>query len=214
MAHASRRQPIKSTPTMAQVLGTKQAERQRAEADRQTKRADYEATKQARAETVQLATERGESVHQDGDRVRIARDGLAWLRLKRGLPDRYFDAGLKFRGDYETANGTGVVCSLRDGSPTGFGPRSGPTDIMLEARSNLNAALKALGSPLLKPYAIHVAGEGRMLTDPIFCTFEVKTDPDDDSKREKRVDPRRADHHYIAVTVALDILARHYGMIR
>jgi hypothetical protein len=185
---------LKHTPRMAEILAARQAQRDEQNAAREASRTEREQQRARMAETITLATNRGEDVTQDGERVRIARDGLAWLRDKRGLPGAYFFAGLRFRADYELANGTGVLSCLNDEKGGGFASGSGPSDAMLRAKDATQNALAALGTPLLHPYAIHVAGEGRMLTDPVF-------------EGDQR-------SHYVPAIVALDLLARHYGMIR
>lgn len=151
------------------------------------------------ADSVRQAAAHGAAVEAtQGGAVLIARDGLVWLLRKAVLSPIHYDAGLRFRGDYELANGTGVLSSLGgEGSHSAFGPKSGPTDAMLHARGRVLDALKGLGSPLLSPYVKLVAGEGVMLSDPVFSK-----------------DPRRVADHHLPCVIAFDILARQYGMIR
>ena len=42
----------------------------------------------------------------------ISRDGLVWAVRKGVLGALHYEAGLRFRGDYELANGTGVASCL------------------------------------------------------------------------------------------------------
>lgn len=151
------------------------------------------------ADTVRQAAAQGVAVEPvQGGAVLIARDGLVWLLRKGVLAAIHYDAGLRFRGDYELANGTGVLSSLGgEGSHSAFGPKSGPTDAMLHARGRVLEALKGLGSPMLSPYVKLVAGEGVMLSDPVFSK-----------------DARRVSDHYLPCAIAFDILARQFGMIR
>lgn len=191
---------LKPTQTMRVIVAERLAREERLRQERTQRleriRQERDEIQASIAETVDLAKARGEQVDRKEGRVRIARDGLVWLRDKRNVPAKYYDAALKFREDYERANGTGVVSCLADQSGSGGGA-SGPNDAMLRARDDLKEALAALGSPLLHPYVINVAGEGRMLSDPVFGP-----------------DPKRAEQHYIPCVIALDILARHYRMIR
>ncbi|MBS0363690.1 MAG: hypothetical protein JSR98_20130 [Proteobacteria bacterium] len=171
---------------------------------------EAEAAERARAEkldsqravdqAVRVANDRGEDVvRRPSGAAEVARDGLKWLFDKGTLFKPHYEAGLRFRGDYELAMGTGVISALADPGALGgsFGPKSGPTDRMLGGRDRMNAALKALGSPMLIAYVKEIAGEGRMLTDPVFV---------------KR--PDQAREHVLPARIAYDLLARHYGMIR
>lgn len=190
---------LKANPSMRQaaVARMERFELQRAEAAEKEsrRRREVEDMRSSIAETVDLAKARGEQVEESSGRVRIARDGLVWLRDKRQLPQRYFDAGVKFRTQYELANGSGTTSCLS--GVRGGSSDASPTDEMMTARNEAETALSALGSPLLHPYVVHVAGEGRMLSDEVFGS-----------------DPKRAEQHYIPCVIALDILARHYRMIR
>lgn len=146
-----------------------------------------------------VAVERGEEVARDGAGPLhvFARDGLMWAMRKGHIGAAHYDAGLRFRADYELANGTGVKSCLADlSSGATPGPKSGPTDAMLTARRNVKGALASLGTPLLTAYVQLLAGEGVTLSDPRFG------------------DPKRVGDHVLPCRVAFDLLARGYGMIR
>lgn len=151
------------------------------------------------AETVDLASARGEEAEvTKAGLITLERDGLMWLLKKRKILPAHYDAGLKFRGDFELANGTGVKSQLAELSGVHANPSSaGPTDAMLYARARMREALAALGTPRLHRYANGVAGEGRMLSDPVFTS-----------------DPTKAFAHLEPTIIALDLLARHYGMLK
>ncbi len=130
----------------------------------------------------------------------VSRDGLKWLADRGRIRLAHAQAGLRFRRDYERANGTGVRSGLADmgaGAARSYGPGAGPTEAMLSARDAVRAALAAVHTPLLEKYVVLVAGEGRMLSDPAFTGG----------------DSTRAREHHLACPVALDLLARHYGMV-
>lgn len=144
--------------------------------------------------------ERGEAVEvgKPGERVvLLSRDGLEWMKRKGDLGETHYRAGLRFRADYELANGTGVPsCLAAEGMGGGaFGPRNGAAQAQIVARGAVEAALKALGTPMLVPYVVGVAGEGRTLAEA--AGVEVK----------------RADEHKLPCRIAFDLLARHYGML-
>lgn len=174
--------------------------------------AELEADRRASARSEAVEGERGlaqagavaEARGEEFERVQsgpahVARDGLRWVLRKGYILPMYYDAGLRFRADYECANGTGVNSILgTERTGRGFDPAtSGPTHAMLKARDDVRAALRGLGSPLLHGYITHIAGEGRTLTDPVFGP-----------------DPKRASEHFLPCRIAFDMLARHYGMIR
>lgn len=172
-------------------------EQQRQESERNAKVEGRRGLDQARA----VAAAKGEEVtERQGGPIEVARDGLKWVRDKGTVAQPHYEAGLVFRADYELANGTGVRSCLADVGGAGagaFGPKAGPTAQMLAARDRVAKALKALGTPELHGYVTLVAGEGVMLSDPRFSR-----------------DPRHVSHHHLPIRIALDLLARHYGMIR
>lgn len=187
----------------AQAVAAMQAkaeERERVRAQQEAERAATATVQRGVAETMRLASGRGEEVALTAaGRVAVARDGLKWIRDKGYVAQPHYDAGLRFRADYELANGTGVMSCLADpGQGGAFEPhKAGPTDRMLLARGKVRDAIAAMGTPELAPYLTRVAGEGVMLNDPLF----VK-------------DPRRVSDHVLPCRIAFDLLARHYGMIR
>lgn len=174
-------------------------------ADRQRRDAEASEAKALKAgldQTERLAKARGEDTARtaDGGLEVSSRDGLTWLAGRSRIWPIHVAAGLRFRQDYERANGTGVRSGLADmatGGPRNYGPARGPTEAMLTARDAVRSALAALGTPILEKYAVLVAGEGRMLSDPAFTAG----------------DPTKAREHHLACLAALDLLARHYGMV-
>lgn len=146
------------------------------------------------------AKRKGEKVERDTPHgpVIVARDGLLWLERKGKLHPAHVRAGLRFRRDLERADSDGMIsCLALESGGGGYGPKGGATVAMLKARDDVEAALASLTSPMLRPYVVLLAGRGEMLSGPAF----VK-------------DPRRADDHLLPCVIALDTLARHYGMIR
>lgn len=187
VAVAAYRQKVREAGEVAQ-----QQQREREDAEAVATRRGIRAAKAS-------AKARGEEVEEDRDgSVVIGRDGLLWLSRKGKLHPAHLRAGLKFREDFELC-GSSMVSSLGMAGfgGTGFGPKLGATDAHLEARSSVEAALAALGTPLLHPYVILVAGLGEMLSGPRFG-----------GSRQK------AEAHLHPCIIALDALARHYGMIR
>lgn len=173
-----------------------EAERDAAERARDHVRAERHDAETHLARTEQDAQARGEEAErtQAGPLV-IVRDGLVWALRKGTIDPVHYDAGLRFRKDYETANGTGVKSCLADpGFGGAFGPKSGPTDNMLRARGLVRDALAGLGSPMLHGYVQLVAGEGCLLSDERFAG--------------------EARAHQLPCRIAFDLLARGYGMIR
>lgn len=170
------------------------------------------ASAQARAEEVEsrrhvaqvAATERergGEVEAVGGDRLTVlSRDGLRWAFRRGVLSAIAYQAGLTFRAAYERANGTGPRSSLAAaelGGGSSFGPGVGATDAQVIARGEVNRALAALGTPLLHPFVVGLAGEGDTLSSSRFVE-----------------DPRRVGEVTLPCRIAFDLLARHYGMIR
>lgn len=191
---------LASAKAVAALEAHKVALREAEEAERSSRRASAVDAAQHVDAVAKAATERGEEVapRQPGERVVVlSRDGLEWMKRKGDLGESHYRAGLRFRGDYELANGTGVKsCLASEGQVGGtFGPRNGATQAQILARGAVEAALRALGTPLLRPYVVGVAGEGRTLAEASGC--EVK----------------RADDHKLPCRIAFDLLARHYGMI-
>lgn len=150
------------------------------------------------AETATLARGRGEGVEKraSGGLDLTDRDGLMWLLRKRKILVAHYDAGIKFRDDYQLAAGPGMVSCLAERSGGG-GQGYGASAAMISARGRVKDALSSLGTPELKPYIERVAAEGQMLSEAFAAgdRFKVRD-------------------HLIPVRVALDLLARHYGMIR
>lgn len=180
----------------AMGVGRKAAERVRRAKAAQDKAEAIEAERAI--ETAKAAAARqGVAVERDAGRGKVvtARDGLHWQLRKGKIMPFHAEAGLRFRADFELAQGGGLLSCLNVGNGGGS-IGGGPTDAMLRARDRTMSALDALGTPILKPYVIHVAGMGRTLSDPVFGK-----------------DPKRADDHALPLTVALDLLARHYGMV-
>jgi hypothetical protein len=197
---AQSRRRISASAAAAEALQARLDAQARVAAQQAAERAERVAVVRGVEETVALAAARGEEAQATpAGRVTLARDGLEWIRRKGWVAQPHYEAGLRFRGDYELANGTGVLSCLADVGAGGgaFGPKSGPTDAMLAARDRVAGALAALGTPELAPYVTRVAGEGVMLNDTQFVA-----------------DPRRVSDHVLPCRIALDLLARHYGMIR
>lgn len=173
--------------------------------------AEAEAMRQEAAEREAKATEsgliaaeraakrQGVKVERDQPRGPIiaARDGLLWLVRKGKVLPVHERAGLRFRQDYERATSDGLGSSLGMQVGGGYGPKSGATEEQIRARQAVKEALASLSSPLLKPYIEEVAGKGEMLSGPAFGG-----------------DARRVSDHLLPCVIALDALARHYGMIR
>lgn len=188
-----------SAQALAAVERLKEEAREVVELQRQERRLDVREAETHLARVQEAATERGEDAErtQAGPLHVLARDGLMWAMRKGHIGAVHYDAGLRFRAAYETANGTGVKSCLADpGSASAFGPKSGPTDAMLRARGEVRDALASLGTPLLTAYVQLLAGEGVTLSDPRFG------------------DPKRVGDHVLPCRVAFDLLARGYGMIR
>lgn len=145
------------------------------------------------------ALELGVERSQTGAVHVLARDGLKWLVRKGHLNAAHERAGLRFREDWRTATGSGVVsCLAVEAGGRAFDPAtSGPTQRMLGARDRVQAALRALGTPMLHGYVQHIAGDGAMLSGPEFMA-----------------DSRRVNDHVLPCVIAFDLLARHYGHIR
>lgn len=186
-AVAAYRDKVREADTIARQ---QQAERDEAEA---------EATRRGIKATKVAAKARGELVEEErGGPVVVGRDGLLWLARKDKLHPAHLRAGLKFRDDWSRASSS-LPSSLNMDAigGGGFGPKGGVTDSQLRAREAVVEALKALGTPLLHPYVLLVAAEGEMLSGPRFG-----------GSRQK------AEAHLHPCIIALDALARHYGMIR
>lgn len=164
-------------------------------------RAERLAADRRKGETRRLAEDRGEEVAElaSGALHVVSRDGLLWMRDKRQILWSHWEAGMRFREDWAVAGRDGVGSCLGSGgmAPGAFGPKSGPSDQMLLARDKVKAAFAALRTPMLEVYVVGVAAEGRMLTDPLFGK-----------------DFRRSAEHLLPCRIAMDLLARHYGMIR
>ena len=194
------RKPLKAGAAAIAALARLQAEaREVAELERQERRGAGREMETHLLTVERESLERGEEVKRAAcGPLHVARDGLVWCRNKATIAPVHYDAGLRFRRDYETANGTGVSSCLADpGSHVAFNPhKAGATDAMLLARSEVKAALAALGTPILHGYVQLVAGEGAMLTDQRFSG------------------PKGAGDHALPCRIAFDLLARHYGMIR
>lgn len=176
-----------------------EAEREHVERAQAQERAERHDIEDGLAAVERMAAAREEEPErtQAGPLHVFARDGLMWAMRKGHISAVHYDAGLRFRGDYEKANGTGVKSCLADpGSASAFGPKSGPTDAMLRARANVRDAIASLGTPLLSAYVELLAGEGATLSDTRFG------------------DPKRVGDHVLPCRVAFDLLARGYGMIR
>lgn len=150
-------------------------------------------TKLANAETKRLAKGRGETVERsDAGGLEITtRDGMRWLLKKGRILAAHYDAGMKLREDAQLAAG-GLKSCLGDAGMAAFRGGLGPTDAMLAARDRVKAALGSLGTPMLVVYAERVAIDGDTLT-----AFEGDT-------RD----------HLLACKITLDLLARHYGLLR
>lgn len=167
---------------------------------REREEAEAAATKRGLGEAKARAEAKGEEVAEEADgRVVVGRDGLDWLYRKGKLIRPHYEAGLRFRSDFELANGSGMVSCLVLETGGSFGPKAGATDRQIRAHAAVKEALsvEALGSPLLRPYIVYVAGMGEMLSGSRFG-----------GSRQK------ADAHLHPCVIALDALARHYGMIR
>jgi hypothetical protein len=165
---------------------------------RERDEAEAAATKRGIRSAKAYAQAKGEDVVEEADgRVVIARDGLDWLYRKGKLIRPHYEAGLRFRSDFKLANGSGMVSCLALETGGSYGPKSGATDNQIAALGRVSAALASLVSPLLKPYVVYVAGMGEMLAGDRFG-----------GSRQK------AEAHLHPCVIALDALARHYGMIR
>lgn len=177
----------------AEAMAEAEAARAQAEA------AEAEATERGLIAAERAAKRQGVKVERDEPRGPIiaARDGLLWLVRKGKLHPAHERAGLRFRQDYERAMSDGLGSSLGMEVGGGYGPKSGATAEQIRARCAVNEALASLGSPMLRPYVEQVAGRGEMLNSKVFCP-----------------DERRVGDHLLPCVIALDALARHYGMIR
>lgn len=165
---------------------------------REREEAEAQATKRGLDQVKAVAKAKGEAVAEETDgRVVIARDGLDWLYRKGKLIRPHYEAGIRFRKDYELALGSGMVSCLSLESGGSYGPKAGASDQQIRAAERIDKAMVALGSPLLRPYVIYVAGMGEMLSGDRFG-----------GSRQK------AEAHLHPCVIALDFLARHYGMIR
>lgn len=165
--------------------------------EREQEAAEAVAAERAIEQAAQVAQRRGEEAERIGERgaLHISRDGLAWLARKGKLHPAHERAGLKFRDDFEVASSAGLVSALELQGGRSSGPKQGATDAQLQARDRVLRALASLGTDMLRPYVVEVAGKGEMLS--VF----VK-------------DAKRAEAHVLPCAIALDMLARHYGMIR
>lgn len=193
------RKVLKAGPVAVEVWN-KMRQEAIEEADRRAKEqeaAEAVAAERALEQAAKVAERRGEEAERVGERgpLHVARDGLAWLAKKGKLHPAHERAGLKFREDFEVATSSGLVSALELEGGRSSGPKQGATDAQLQARDRVLRALASLGTDMLRPYVVKVAGEGEMLT-----AF-VK-------------DAKRADAHVLPCAIALDLLARHYGMIR
>jgi hypothetical protein len=176
-----------------EAIAEAEAMRQEA-AEREAKATEYGLIAAERA-----AKRQGVKVERDEPRGPIiaARDGLLWLVRKGKVLPVHERAGLRFRQDYERATSDGLGSSLGMQAGGGYGPKSGATEEQIRARQAVKEALASLSSPMLRPYIEEVAGRGEMLSGPVFGG-----------------DARRVGDHLLPCVIALDALARHYGMIR
>jgi hypothetical protein len=152
------------------------------------------------------AVERVTIEDEGGERridVNLAESPLAWLRSRRGrggaplIGDAQFAAGERLRRDATRAAMTPSVTSRWDLAPTRArrdGGRLEPSDAILAARAKVERALEAVGPEL--------AG---LLLDVCFFLKGLET-----VERERDWPPRSA---RVVLGVALDRLARHYGLI-
>jgi hypothetical protein len=195
-----KRGPLRaSAEAVAALQRQKDEAREVADLQREERRGQAREMEGHLAQVTMDARARGEDVRRGAaGPLQVARDGLIWALRKGTMDPVHYDAGLRFRADYEKANGTGVGSCLADpGGRSAFNPHtSGVSQAMLVARDNVKAALADLGTPLLNGYVELVAGEGAMLTDP------------------RIGGAKHADDHKLPCRIAFDMLARHYGMIR
>jgi hypothetical protein len=169
------------------------------QARREAEVAEAQATERGLIAVERAAKRQGVQVERDSPRGPIiaSRDGLLWLVRKGKVLPVHERAGLRFRQDYERAASDGLGSSLGRDAGGGYGPKSGTTEEQLRARQAVKDALASLSSPMLKPYIEEVAGKGEMLSGPAFGG-----------------DARRVGDHLLPCVIALDALARHYGMLR
>lgn len=185
LAVAAYREKIRQAQDLADQ---QQRERDDAEAD---------ATKRGLRETKARAKAKGEEIEEDeAGRVVIGRDGLEWLYRKGKLIRPHYEAGLRFRAAFELSNGSAMVSCLAMEGGGSAGRRDYVTDRQIMAHGAVERALASLVSPLLRPYIVYVAGMGEMLSGDRFG-----------GSRQK------AEAHLHPCVIALDALARHYGMI-
>lgn len=198
---AKKKPTLRATELAVQALREREEDQRRLKAQQAAERAQRVEGRRHLDKVAAMAEAHGEDVQrsgQTGPLLVLSRDGLRWLFDKAVIERPLYDAGLRFREDYELAMGEGVRSCLADGAGGGgFGPKSGPTDAALAARDKVRAALFALRQADLVKYVRLIAGDGAMLTEKAFVD-----------------DPRRAAEHKIAARIAFELLARHYGMIR
>lgn len=195
------RRVLKAGPVAVATWNRMRAEAiaEAAEARKAAEDAEAAATERGLISVERAAKRHGVKVERPEPRGPIiaARDGLLWLVRKGKVLPVHQVAGLRFRQDYERATSDGLGSSLGMEVGGGYGPKSGTTDEQIRARAAVKAALSSLGTPMLKPYIEEVAGKGEMLSGPVFGG-----------------DARRVGDHLLPCVIALDALARHYGMIR
>jgi hypothetical protein len=196
------RKVLKAGPLAVEAYREKvrQAQAVAEQQHREREEAEAQATKRGLGEAKARAEAKGQEVVEEADgRLVVGRDGLEWLNRKGKLIRPHYEAGLRFRADFELANGSAMVSCLALESGGSYGPKAGATDRQIRAHAAVQAALSvdALGSPLLRPYIVYVAGLGEMLSGERFG-----------GSRQK------AEAHLHPCIIALDALARHYQMIR
>lgn len=153
-----------------------------------------------RAETVRLAALRGEAIEaptaRRGERRKPMRrkTGLEWLAAKGRLTRTQAEAGDRYGVDYRIGDEVSIRSILND-SVKGY--CEGPAEFVGAAKVRLaNARRRALQDhPALVSVCNAVCGVGLTL-------------------REFAGERRDADVAETRLLVALDLLARHYGMVR
>jgi hypothetical protein len=163
-------------------------------------RAEDQWIEDGRAETVRLASLRGETIEgptmRRGERRKPMRrkTGLEWLAAKGRLTRTQREAGDRYGVDYRIAEEVSIRSALND-SVVGYS--EGPTEFVGAAKVRLgNARQHALHDhPALVSVCNAVCGMGFTL-------------------REFAGERRDADVAETRLLVALDLLATHYGMTR
>ncbi|MBR0553874.1 DUF6456 domain-containing protein [Stakelama marina] len=98
--------------------------------------------------------------------VNMAESPLSWLRSRKLITARHYDAGERLRDDYERASLGPSVTMRWDASPAAKGRRgppeaSDPTTAQLSAKQRFDAALAAAGPGLQDVlWRVVCAGEG------------------------------------------------------